>query len=280
MTPMPAASKLHNTNDVAELAGIIGETLRILGFNMDFAPVVDVTDENRAKYSNGLFSRTYGRSKKDVAEYAERFLRVLQEKGIIGCLKHFPGLAAARVDSHEELPVVEISEDELNKTDLFPYRKLLASAKVGAIMAAHATFPRHRLQETDQNGKLLPSSLSYGFVTTLLRGELQFDGLVISDDLEMGAIIKNYGIGEACKMAILAGVDMLAICADPNAVREGFSAFCKAVESGEISQERLEKSLGRIAAVKNKLAKPIDFDAGRLAQLSDKVAELNAWLDS
>lgn len=279
MTPMPAASKLQSADDATELAGIIGETLRILSFNMNFAPVVDVTDEDRAKYSNGLFSRTYGRSRKDVTEFAGEFLRALQENGIVGCLKHFPGLAAARVDSHEDLPVVAISEDELNKIDLFPYHHLLTSAEVEAIMVAHATFQMHRLQETDQSGKLLPSSLSYGFVTTLLRGELQFDGLVITDDLEMGAIVKNYGIGDACKMAILAGVDMLAICADPNAVREGFNAVLKAVEHGEISHERLEISLERIAAVKKELSEPLPFETGRLAQLSDKVAELNARLD-
>ena len=247
---------------------------------MDFAPVVDVTDEDRAKYSKGLFSRTYGRSKEDVTEFASQFLSVLQENGIIGCLKHFPGLAAARVDSHEELPLVEISEDELNTTDLYPYRKLLASPNVEAIMAAHAVYLLHRLQETAQNGKHLPSSLSHGFVTTLLRGELQFDGLVITDDLEMGAIVKNYGIGEACKMAVMAGVDMLTICADPNAVREGFNAVLKAVESGEINDERLKKSLERLAAVKKKLSEPLPFDTDRLAQLSDKVAELNARLDS
>ena len=250
MTPMPAASKLTNSAQAAQLAAIIGETLRILGFNMDFAPVVDVNDEERSKYSNGLFSRTFGRSKEDVVEFAGAFLTTLQTNGIAGCLKHFPGLAAARVDSHEELPVVEIPEAELNSTDLYPYHQLLASGDVHAIMAAHASFPNHRLQETDQNGKLLPSSLSYNFVTTLLRDELAFDGLVITDDLEMGAIVKNYGIGDACKMAVKAGADMLAICADPNAVRGGYNAVLKAVNDGEIGIDRIEESLTRIARIK------------------------------
>src|SRR5580765_9102299 len=221
MTPMPAASRITNAAEAARLAEIITETLRILGFNMDFAPVVDVIDVERAKYSNGLFSRTFGGSKEEVITFAGEVLRVLQAGGITGCLKHFPGLAAARVDSHEELPTVDILESELIATDLFPYRELLKTSDVPAIMVAHASFPHHRLQETDQNGKLLPSSLSYNFVTKLLRGELQFDGLVITDDLEMGAIVKNYGIGDACKMAVAAGVDMLAICVDPVSVREG-----------------------------------------------------------
>ncbi len=92
-------------------------------------------------------------------------------------------------------------------------------------MIAHASFPKFDLQETDSNGKLLPSSLSYNIVTKLLREELGFKGLTISDDLEMGAILKNYGIGEACKMAINAGQDMLAICANPESIRTGFKRF-------------------------------------------------------
>ena len=132
MTPMPAASKIRNAAEASQLAAIIGETLRILGFNMDFAPVVDVIDESRSKYSNGLFSRTFGHSKEDTTAFAGEFLNALQKNGIVGCLKHFPGLGAAHVDSHEELPSVEISESELFETDLFPYRELLASGGVHA----------------------------------------------------------------------------------------------------------------------------------------------------
>jgi beta-N-acetylhexosaminidase len=280
MTPMSAASKITNVEEAARLAEIIAETLRILGFNMDFAPVVDVIDSERAKYSNGLFSRTFGNSKEDVTELAREFLRVLQAGGVAGCLKHFPGLAASRVDSHEELPVVDIPESELDATDLYPYRELLNRSDVRAIMVAHASFPHHRLQETDQNGKLLPSSLSYNFVTTLLRGELLFDGLVITDDLEMGAILKNYGIGDACKMAVLAGVDMLAICADPDAIREGYNAVLRAVNAGEIGIKRIDRSLARIAQVKEQLSEPLVFDPNRLEQISSEIAEFNARLNS
>ena len=276
ITPMPAASKITSAADAAQFGTIIGETLRILGFNMDFAPVVDVIDDERSKYSNGLFSRTFGHSKEEATFFAGEFLRTLQTNGIVGCLKHFPGLAAAQVDSHEELPVVDISEAELSSTDLFPYRALLRNAQ--AIMAAHAAFPKHPLQEADQNGKLLPASLSYNFVTTLLRGELRFDGLVITDDLEMGAIIKNYGIGDACKMAVNAGVDMLAICADPDNVREGYNAILNAVSSGEIGLDRIEESLNRIARTKN-LSEPLKFDPDRLETLSNEIAAFNERLN-
>lgn len=274
MTPMPAAGALRSTEDAALLARIIAETLRMHGFNMDFAPVVDVVDDERAKYSNGLFSRAFGRSREDVAAYAGAFLRALQKGGITGCLKHFPGLGAAQVDSHEELPVVDVTEAELRAVDLFPYRELLAGGDIRSIMAAHASFPNVNLQEVGQNGKLLPSSLSYGFITTLLRGELAFDGLVITDDLEMGAIINNYGIGEACKMAIGAGVDMLAICADADAIRAGYDAVLDGVTSGEIPRERIDESLVRIAHAKNELTEPLTFDPHRLDQLTAEIADL------
>ena len=272
LSPMPAASKIKTVDDAGHHARIIAESLKILGFNMDFAPVVDVIDEERGKHSNGLFSRTFGQSRESVVELAGEFLRGLRENGIVGCIKHFPGLGAASVDSHEELPAVEIPESELNSTDLFPYREMLKTAEVQAVMVAHAAFPHHHLQETDQNGKLLPSSLSHNFITTLLRGELGFDGLVITDDLEMGAIIKNYGMGQASKMAIRAGVDQLAICADPANVREGFNAVLSAVGNGEIGLDRVERSLERIALVKSRLSEPSEFDAERLSQISVEIA--------
>lgn len=276
MTPTPAASKLPSAAAAAEQAELIGETLSILGFNMDFAPVVDVIDEERGKHSNGLFSRTYGFSKIDAAEFAGAFLDALQRHDVVGCLKHFPGLGAAQVDSHEELPVVNISASELEDVDLFPYRQLLISNSVHAVMAAHVCFPDHHFQEKDANGKLLPASLSYSFITKMLRGGLGFDGIVITDDLEMGAIMRNYGIGEACKMAVLAGVDMLAICADPENIRAGYRSVCDAVESGEIPMELIDASLTRIAKVKAALARPPEFDEQRLQALSAETAAFAA----
>lgn len=202
------------------------------------------------------------------------FCRKLQHSGIAGCIKHFPGLGAARVDSHEELPEVGIGDAEFNSVDLFPYRELIASGHVRSIMVAHAAFPGQSLQETDKNGKLLPASLSFNLITGLLRDELGFSGLVITDDLEMGAIVKNYGIGDACKMAINAGADMLAICADAERIREGYRAVLAAAESGEISRESLDSSLARIATFKKTFSPPLPFDSERLDRLSSETADL------
>ncbi len=274
LTPMPAAASLKTAEDARQLGSIVAEALRILGFNMDFAPVVDVIDAERARSNNGLFSRQYGASADETVLLAGTFLDELGAGGILGCLKHFPGLGASTVDSHEELPFVSVSEAELGACDLMPYHSL----KAPSVMVAHAAYPEHRLQESDKSGKLVPSSLSRGFVTGLLRDDLGFEGLVITDDLEMGAILKNYGIADACKMAIQAGGDMLAICADPDCIQIGYRAVLDAVTAGDIPLERIDRSLERIAAVKKNLSQPLAFDAARLDELSAEITELNARL--
>ena len=275
ISPMPAPSSLKTPDDAKYLAEITAEIVRILGFNMNFAPVVDVIDDSRVKTYNGLYSRAFGKSKGDVVEFAEQYLISLQARGCLGCLKHFPGIGASSVDSHEELPSVYLTREELFEIDLLPYRRLLQTGEVHLIMVAHASYPRFDLQETDENGKLLPSSLSYNIVTKLLREELGFQGLVMTDDLEMGAIVKNYGIGEACLMAISAGVDMLAICASVESIREGFNAVLKAVENKSISESRIDASLRRIAHLKSLIEKPLPFDAERLQFLSDRITQFN-----
>jgi beta-N-acetylhexosaminidase len=275
MTPMPAANKIRDAATAAKLGKIISESIRILGFNMDFAPVVDVIDERRENSNNGMYSRSFGRNAVDVTEIAGAFLKSLQNGGCIGCIKHFPGLGAAAVDSHEELPSVNISADELRSTDLVPYKRLFEGHLVHSVMIAHAAYPNTGLQEATSDGKLLPSSLSIRVITDLLRKELKFDGLVITDDLEMGAIIRNFGIGDACVMAVEAGSDMLAICADAGRINDGFEAMLKAVRSGRITEDRVDESITRIAVAKSLLKDPLPFSAERLAELSDDVASLN-----
>jgi beta-N-acetylhexosaminidase len=246
---------------------------------MDFAPVVDVIDDARKDLINGLQTRGLGRSKEDVAAMAGAFLKSLKKHGILGCIKHFPGLAAAQVDSHEELPVVSITDEELDEVDLFPYRELIGAHSTVSVMVAHASFPNTRLQETDDNGNLVPSSLSRRVVTALLRDDLNFKGVAITDDMEMGAIVRNYGMGEACKMAIHAGQDMLAICATVDAISEGHQAIRLAVESGEISPKRLHDSVERILTLKSSLTVRRSFDEGRLNELSDRIKNLNDHLN-
>jgi beta-N-acetylhexosaminidase len=277
--PMPAANLLKNIEQAETLAKITAEAVRILGFNMNFAPVVDVINDERAKFVNGLYSRTFGKSKEEVFDFAKIYLETLQKNGCLGSIKHFPGLGATEVDSHEELPCVNIKNEEFHTLDLYPYKEFFKGSEVHAVMIAHTAFPNLDLQETDRNGKLLPSSLSYNFTTKLLREQLGFDGLALTDDMEMGAILKNYGIGEACKMAINAGQDLLLICNDSGAIREGFQTVLKAVKSGEIAESRINESLQRIAVVKNLIQPPLDFDKNRLSELSNEISDLKAQLN-
>ena len=276
--PMPAVNLLRNAEQARSLAAITAKIVRTLGFNMNFAPVVDVLNEERFRFVNGLFSRTFGQTKEEVFEFSKVYLETLQKNGCLGSIKHFPGLGATEVDSHEELPCVNLNFEEFDLFDLFPYKEFLKTKVVHAIMIAHAAFPNLDLQERDQNGRLLPSSLSFNFTTKLLREHLGFDGLALTDDLEMGAILKNYGIGEACKMAINAGQDLLLICNDSNAIREGFYAVLEAVNSGRIKESRINNSLQRIAAVKDLLHSPLDFDQNRLDELSKSIADLKEQL--
>jgi len=274
VTPMPAANLIPDPKIAGQFGAIVAETLRILGFNMDFAPVLDVIDQSRETSNNGMFSRAFGRSADEAAEMAGAFLTELQNGGCLGCVKHFPGLGATTVDSHEELPQVNADEAELRSVDLLPYKRLLAAGIVHSVMIAHAAYPKTGLQEQTADGKLLPSSLSKRVISGLLREELGFDGLVITDDLEMGAIVKNFGVGEASVMAIEAGADMLAICADAGRIVEGFDAVSNAVHSGRIAEDRVNESMRRIHAAKALLTEPLEFDPARLAQLSDSIGRL------
>ncbi len=278
LPPMPAASQLRTTEDAAELGTIIGEAISVLGFNIDFAPVVDVITPDRAEFINGLQTRGLGNTKEEVVDLARAFLDSLSQHGVLGCLKHFPGLAASTLDSHEELPVVPVGEDEIYETDLYPYRELLNHGDL-AVMVAHAVYPNAGLQEADPDGKLLPSSLDPKIVTSLLRDELKFKGIAITDDMEMGAIVKHFGIGEATKLAIKAGEDMIAICASEKAIYEAFTAVSNAVSSGEISEDRLDNSIQRIFALKSKISESPSFDPDRLSDINKRIQKLSQHLN-
>ncbi len=273
ITPINSASSMKTGENTKTLAEITAEVIRILGFNTNYAPVVDVPTKESLNTQNGLQSRCFGENVEKVVELSQLYLHTLQKNKILGCPKHFPGIGASVTDPHEELPIVKSDQQYLDENDLIPYRKLFSETH--QIMIAHAAYPNLDLQERDQNGKLLPSSLSFNFVTKLLRQQIGFNGLIVTDDLEMGAIVKNYGMGEACKMAFKAGVDLLLICANPDAVREGFQAISKAIDSGEISEQRFDESLQRIAQYKNLMQPPLEFNQDRLAELSIQIEELN-----
>ncbi len=283
-TPMPAARSIRQHGDLAgarSLGRITGEVLRLLGINMNFAPVMSIMTEDRDLLSNGLYSRSFGRSPGEVLGYTMVYLRGLQGTGCMGCAKHFPGIGAGEVDSHEMMPIIHLTHDDLIAKDLAPYIELFQREDnmVRAVMVSHGGFPNIDIQRGFAGGHLVPASINYEIVTRLLREELNYDGLVVTDDLEMGAIAKHYEIEEAALHAILAGEDMLLICARPDLIRRGYQALLAAARDGSLTQERIESSLRRIAFFKSLTQPPLPFDAKRFNELSMEVAELNRKLN-
>lgn len=286
-TPMPSARVIRQHGDLAAaraLGSITGEILRLLGFNMNFAPVMEIMTPERDLLSNGLYSRSFGRSPGEVLGYSMVYLRGLQRAGIMGCLKHFPGIGAGEVDSHDEMPIVNLSQEDLISQDLAPYIELFLfrqdeDDRIQAVMVSHGGFPRINLQTGRLGGRLEPASINYDVVTKLLRQELGFKHLVITDDLEMGAITKINPIAEAARKAFNAGEDMILICSTVEAVRESYHSLLDGFQTGELSEERLNESLQRIFDFKARLKEPLPFDAERLRVLSEAVATLNKKLN-
>ncbi|HZI17243.1 MAG TPA: glycoside hydrolase family 3 N-terminal domain-containing protein [Pyrinomonadaceae bacterium] len=283
-TPMPAARAIRQHGDLAAartLGRVTGEVLRLLGFNMNFAPVMSIMTEDRDLLSNGLYSRSFGRSPGEVLGYTMTYLRALQATGCLGCLKHFPGIGAGEIDSHEEMPVIHLSHDDLIALDLAPYIEIFQreDSMAAAVMVSHGGFPNIDIHRGIAGGPLVPASINYDIVTRLLREELGFGGLVVTDDLEMGAIAKHCEIEEAALRAILAGEDMLLICARPDMIRRGFDALVAAARKGIISPGRIAASLERIERFRSLTRPPLPFDPARLQELSGEVADLNRKLN-
>ncbi|MGI9107019.1 MAG: glycoside hydrolase family 3 N-terminal domain-containing protein [Pyrinomonadaceae bacterium] len=283
-TPMPAARTIRQHGDLAAartLGKLTGEALRLLGFNMNFAPVFSIMTDDRDLLSNGLYSRSFGRSPGEVLGYTTVYLRGLQGEGCLGCAKHFPGIGAGEVDSHDEMPIINLSHDDLIAQDLAPYIELFQREDnmVQAVMVSHGGFPKVDLRRGTAGGRLVPASINPQIVTKLLREELGYHGLVLTDDLEMGAIGRHYQIEETVRLAVEAGEDMLLICARPDLIRRGYNSLLAAVQEGIITQERIDASLRRIAHLKSLIQPPLPFDAARFAAISDEVHALNRKLN-
>ena len=283
-TPMPSARTIRQHGDLAgarSLGRISGEVLRMLGFNMNFAPVMSIMTDERDLLSNGLYSRSFGRSPGEVLGYTTVYLRGLQETGIIGCLKHFPGIGAGEVDSHEEMPMVSLSHEVLVAQDLAPYIELFQRKddRVRCVMVSHGGFPNIDITKNITGGLLEPASLSQNIVTNLLRKELGYQHLVVTDDLEMGAIAKHCDIESAAVRAFLAGEDMMLICARPDIIRRGYHAMLEAARAGKLPKDRVRGSLKRIASTKAIAKPPAAFDPDQFKRLADETTRLNEKLN-
>src|SRR6267378_2031492 len=282
--PMPSARAIRQHGDLSgarTLGRVTGEVLRMLGLDINFAPVMSIITQARSQLTNGLYSRSFGRSPGEVLGYTTVYMRGLQATGCLGCLKHFPGIGAGEVDSHIEMPLVALTHDDLLAQDLAPYIELVRRAddRVRVVMVSHGGFPNIDIKKGTTSGLLEPASISSSIVSNLLRQELGYKHLVVTDDLEMGAIEKHTEIEDASVRAFLAGEDMLLICATPETISRGYRALLEAARTGRVSEKRIQASLKRIAATKA-LVKPLPpLDTEKFNRLANEIRLLNETLE-
>jgi beta-N-acetylhexosaminidase len=282
--PMPSARAIRQHGDLAGarmLGRVTGELLRMLGFDLNFAPVMSIITEARSQLTNGLYSRSFGRSPGEVLGYTTVYMRGLQGTGCLGCLKHFPGIGAGEVDSHIEMPLVPLDHDDLMSQDLAPYIELFQRAddRVRMVMVSHGGFPNIDIKKGTTGGLVAPASINPNIVNRLLRQELEYKHLVVTDDLEMGAIAKHCPIEDATIRAFDAGEDMLLICATPETIRRGYHALLEVAREGKVSEKRIQASLKRIAATKSLAQGPTPLDLDKLKLLREQIQELNDTLE-
>ncbi len=213
--------------------------LSALGLNVNFMPIVDVlTNPNNP----GLPMRTFGSDPTLVTNMGRAYLKGLTDGGIIGCLKHFPGLGSASIDPHQSLPSMNRSLATLNAVDLVPYRTLIDEGIVPMVMVTHILNP-----QLDPN---LPTSLSPNVVTGILRKQLNFKGVIISDTLWMGGISNTYSLAQAAVLAVKAGTDLLLGPRGLADTQNMIYGLHQAVMNGQISQTQIDASVARILEMK------------------------------
>ncbi|WP_344313365.1 glycoside hydrolase family 3 protein [Fodinicola feengrottensis] len=239
---VPGAMALAATGDpgaAREAARIIGAELRALGINQNYAPVADV-NVNPANPVIGV--RSFGSDPAQVAEYVTAQVQGMQDSGVAATVKHFPGHGDTATDSHLGLPVIEHDQQTWRKIDAPPFRAAIA-AGVDAVMSAHLAMPA-----LDPSGE--PATMSEPILTGLLRTELGFDGVVVTDALDMAGARERHGAEEAAVRALLAGADQLLMPAD---VEAAIAAVVRAVDSGRVPMERLDQAVGRVLRLKRRL---------------------------
>lgn len=261
----PNANQLRDCGDISLITRhgqITGRLLRMFGFNLDLCPVLDISFDDEA--DNSLRGRCYGNDVAQVIRNAAAFNQGMQGEGILSCGKHFPGYSRCPADAHHELPTVSLDRADLEANELAVFRHF--ADKVDSMMIGHAFYP-----SLDDSG--IPTSLSSRIIQDLLRKEQGFQGLVMTDDLDMGAILNPYGKGdsgleEVINRAITAGNDIAMICHRVEMVEKahGFLA--------SVAQPELDRALANVARFKAKLRKPDAWDEEEFRRRDAEVYQL------
>lgn len=254
-TTLPPMRELGRRADV-ELARRTGRLLayelRAVGIDWDFAPVLDV-DTN--PQNPVIADRALGSTAELVASLGVALASGLEEGGVASCGKHFPGHGDTQQDSHLALPVLQHSLERLRAIELVPFRRY-AEAGLASVMTAHIRFPAL--------GESQPATMSYRVLTELLRMELGFRGVCVSDDLEMKAISEHMGVEEATVEGARAGVDVFLVCENVDVQRRCLEALVRAVEAGHVPRQRIAEAHRRIDVLVGRFAHPPSLDVQRL----------------
>ena len=234
---VPPAEELGKEpiEQAVSLAKQSGTELKDLGFNINFAPVADL----------GLtYGRSFSTKPDDVVRYASAVGKAYDEAGLWYSYKHFPGIGKTDVDLHADTSVVPVSKESLLNEDTKVFVDLIKQSKPNtyAIMVSHAMYPQI---DADH-----PSSLSKAIITDWLRKDMGYNGVVVTDDMDMGALAKHYTFGDMAVQSILAGSDILLVCHEYEHMQEAYNGLMKAVKDGRISKERLDESVKRILLMK------------------------------
>lgn len=243
IAPIPSAEKVFAAKNpwFFHVHGkVLGLEIRALGFNTDFAPVLDL---NLPAARSVLTSRAVSDNPRKVIRYAQEFLLGLQTAKVLGCGKHFPGLGGASLDTHKKLPMVKRTWKQLWDEDLLPYRQL--HHRLPLIMVSHACYPEVTRDK-------LPASLSHKWITDILRNKIGYRGLILSDDLEMGAVLAAGSIEEVAVETIRAGADIFLICQNQELVWRGYEGVLREAEKDSKFLARIWEAVVRIRKFKRR----------------------------
>lgn len=244
--PTPSAAEVFATGDrklFRKHGQVIGENCRALGFNVDFAPVLDLAFEASCHV---MSSRVVSQNPRDTVTYVREFLAGLRAAEVLGCGKHFPGLGEGKLDSHHELPVINKPLKKLWTEDLAPYRTL--RTQLPMVMVSHAAYP---LVTKNQS----PASLSKIWITSILRKRIGYRNLIVSDDLEMGGVLSAAPVGEAAVQFIRAGGDLCLVCHREDYIEQAYENLIQTAERDPKFARRVAEASRRVLAFKKKSAR-------------------------
>ena len=256
----PNAQQLRDKDDVELIrrhGDITGRLLRLFGFNLDLCPVLDISFDDDA--DNSLRGRCYGKTVEQVVRNAGAFNETMRGQGIASCGKHFPGYSAATSDAHYQLPRIDRTREQLDQYELAVFRAFVST--VDSMMICHGWYPCFEPEKT-------PATLSRRIITDLLRNELGFDGVIMTDDLDMGAILTGYRLDDTIRLVVAAGNDLAMICHRIPEIENVHRIL------GTLPRNKIDRALKRVARFKKNLTPPDQFSEAAFRKIDNEIWDL------